>query len=403
MPHDAILLLAIILVAGVLFLTQWVSIPITSIGIIVSLALLGILEPSQALSGFSSPATITVMSMLVLSAGLDRAGIVDYAARVLSRGAKGGLRPLLLVLAIPTIGFSAFMNNTPLVALMIPVALTLSRRASIAPSKVLMPLSYFSILGGTCTLFGTSTNILVDALYREEGGPGFNFFEFAPLGIIFVGIGLIYILIFATHLLPSRAALADLLAIQAPGRFITEVVLKPKSRYIGQTLAQLLPDDGDVSALQVVRGEEAMLKPNPQFELLEGDVVYVESTAKNLRVLFQDPGLEPGTAVADEERVPLMPTRSSEENAKASETPGDPGTEKISPVDLRLAEAVVTPFLTFCGPARARLGLESQTRRSRARHQAPGQTAPIQPARPATQRRGRALGSRGAPVPACGA
>ena len=180
--------------------------------------------------------------MLVLSSGLDRAGIVDYAARLLSRGTKSGLRPLLLVLAIPTIGFSAFMNNTPLVALMIPVALTLSRRANLSPSKVLMPLSYFSILGGTCTLFGTSTNILVDALYREEGGPGFSFFEFAPFGDCLRGPGPdLHFGTFATHLLPSRTALADLLAIQAPGRFITEVVLKPGSRYIGLSLEQIAP------------------------------------------------------------------------------------------------------------------------------------------------------------------
>ena len=362
MSYEAILLLCLIAVAGVLFITQWVSIVITSIGIIVSLALTGILEPKDALSGFSSPATITVISMLVLSSGLERAGIVDYAARLLSGGTRSGLRPLLLVLAIPTIGFSAFMNNTPLVALMIPVAITLSRRAKLAPSKILLPLSYFSILGGTCTLFGTSTNILVDALYREQGGPGFTFFEFAPLGLVFVAVGLIYILTFATRLLPDRTALADLLAIQAPGRFITEVVLKPGSRYIGKTLGQTLPEDRDVSTLQVVRGEEAFLKPKPDLTLQDGDVLYVESTAKNLRVLFKDPELEPGTAVADAERVPIFSGSVEESSGKSkgpeidSPKPSVP-TEKVSPVDLRIAEAVVTPSSRFVDRPVRSLGL----------------------------------------------
>ncbi|HRV80200.1 MAG TPA: SLC13 family permease, partial [Planctomycetota bacterium] len=272
---------------------------------------------------------------------------------------SGGMLRLLVILAIPTIGFSAFMNNTPVVALMIPVALTMARRAKVAPSRVLLPLSYFSILGGTCTLFGTSTNILIDALYRQGGGPGFGVFEFTPLGLVFVGVGLVYVLLFAPRILPERTALADLLAIQAPGRFITEVILKPGSRYLGMTLGTAFPENRDVTTLQLVRGEEAMLKPKPDFVLEAGDVLYVESTARNLHHIFQDPELERGTAVADEERVPIFSLLAGDfpSDPAALGLQDSPSTERIQSVDLRIAEAVVTPASRFVDRPVRSLGL----------------------------------------------
>ncbi|MEZ6018765.1 MAG: SLC13 family permease [Planctomycetota bacterium] len=359
MSAEAIQLLILLLAAVFLFISQMVRIEITSIALIVALPLLGILDSNEALSGFSNPATLTVASMLMMSAAMERAGLVDYAARLLSRYCRSGLGSVLLVLAVPTIGFSAFMNNTPVVALMIPVALTLARRAKQSPSRLLLPISYFAILGGTCTLFGTSTNILVDAFYRQSGGNGFGVFEFMPLGLIFVAAGLAYVLLAASRLLPDRTALADLLAIQAPGNFVTEVLLKPGSRYIGQTLEKVFPADREVKILQLVRGESAMLKPKPELELREGDTLYVESTARNLRHIFQDSDLEQGTAVADEERVPIF-------SLLSGEFPVDPvalglqeavPAERVNPVDLRIAEAVITPNSRFIGRRVRNLGL----------------------------------------------
>lgn len=360
MDHQAALLIGVLALALVLFVTQVVRIEVTALGLVVALPLLGLLSPEQALTGFSSPATITVAAMLVMSAGLERAGVVDWVVAWMARFTGGGLARLLLVLAVPSVLFSAFVNNTPVVAMMIPVALALARRSGLSPSKVLIPLSYFSILGGTCTLFGTSTNILVDVLWRDAGGPGFEVFEFSRLGLVFVGVGVLYVLAVGARILPERAGLTELLAASAPGRFVTEVVLEAESRYDGQRLRDAFPARKELTVIEVVRGEEPILQPDGDFVLRAGDVLFVESTARSIAHLLEGRGVSRGTAVADDRRVPLHELFAGEALERPSAIldpePEDEG-ERVSRVDLRIAEAVVTPNSRFVGRRVGALGL----------------------------------------------
>ena len=354
------LVLALLLVAtfGVL-VSGRVRVEVVSLALIAVLGLSGLLSPAQALGGFASQATLAVAAMLALSAGLERTGVVEYLATFLARRAGRSLWRTLLALALPTALLSAFMNNTAIVALMIPVALRLARRGEQKPSKLLLPVSYFSILGGTCTLIGTSTNLLVDSLAREAGRPGFGMFEFTGLGVCYLLVGALYLALAGVRLLPERTGITDLLAVQAPGRFLTEVVLRPGSRYAGQPVGKVFAGSGEVQVLEVVRDEEPILGPTGDFVLRAGDVLYVESTAQRLTLLLADPEVERGTAVADDQRVPLDELLAGEmlPGANALFQEEAPQAAARTQVDLRMAEAVITPSSRFVGRAVRELGL----------------------------------------------
>lgn len=359
-----ILALALTLVATfALLVSGRVRVEIVSLGLIAFLGLSGLLTPAQALSGFASQATLAVAAMLALSAGLERTGVVEYLASTLARAAGTSLWRVLLALGLPTVLLSAFMNNTAIVALMIPVTLRLARRGGHKPSKLLLPVSYLSILGGTSTLIGTSTNLLVDSLAREAGRPGFGMFEFTGLGLAYLLVGVLYMALIGVRLLPERTGFTDLLSVQAPGRFVTEIVVRAGSRHVGRPLGEVFARGRDIQVLELVRGEEPILGPGVEIVLVPDDVLYVESTAQNLNQLLADPDVEPGTAVADDERVPLGEFLAGEmtPGGNALLVSGDnahaPREARTQHVDLRMAEAVITPSSRFVGRPVRELGL----------------------------------------------
>ena len=248
MPIDQLTLLVIVVTATLLYATRWIAHEVTSLLIIAAIALTNILTPREALAGFSSTATLTVGAMFVLSAGLVRTGALEAITLYLSRAARGSRQRLLLMLGIAVPLASAFINNTPVVVMLIPVILSLGEEVRTQPSKLFMPLSYFAILGGSISLIGTSTNILLDDLYRQAGGPGFTIFEFAPLGIIFSAVGLLYMMLIGERLLPSRAPLVNLASGRAMSTYISEITIDGQSKLIGHragnafdNIAQLEP------------------------------------------------------------------------------------------------------------------------------------------------------------------
>lgn len=313
----------IVVLTLVLLVTQVVRNEIVSIGAIAALGLSGLLEPNEALAGFASPATLTVAAMLVLSAGLERAGVVDYIGKAIAKRADGSITKVLLLVALPTALFSAFMNNTAIVALMIPVSLTLARKLGKPASKLLIPVSYLSILGGTCTLIGTSTNILVDSLYREAGGPGFGVFEFSGLGLVYLLIGGAYVILIVPRVLPHRTSLASLMDGNEPGTFVTEVSVPANSTFVGRPMRDVFGDEKEARVLELVRNEEAILGPSRDTTLLQDDVLLLEGTARTIHELISQRRIEHGTAVSDMEREP------------------------IRRIDLHMVEAVITPNSRF--------------------------------------------------------
>ena len=321
---DSMVLYLVVLGAFLaLVIGQVVRLEIVGLATIVALALTRLLTPAEAFGGFSSAATVTVAAMLVLSAGVERSGAMDWAAARLAGSGRRGERAVLLGLMAPVALLSAFMNNTPVVALMIPATLAVGRRTGLPPSRLLMPVSFASILGGTCTLIGTSTNILVDSLYRSHGGPGFGIFEFWTLGIACVLVGGGYLLVCAPRLLPRRLGLAGMLPAAGSGAFVTVVTLPEDSPFAGRTLGEVFADERGARVVELVRGEDPHLKPDAGMVLEAGDLVLLEGSANAIHALLERKGLAAGTALADDRRV------------------------RISRVDLHLVEAVVVPNSSF--------------------------------------------------------
>ena len=247
MTTDMVILVVILVVATYLYLTDWLATETTSALAIASLALSGILDTGEALSGFASTATLTVGAMFVISGGLLRTGALEIVTIGLARFSGGSPRRLLILLGAVIPIASAIMNNTPVVVMMAPVVLSLSQRFRIQPSKLLIPLSYFAVLGGTITLLGTSTNILVDDLYRAAGGPGFNLLTFTPLGLIFTVAGGIFIVFTSQRLLPDRSPAGSL----GEGRhqstpFVAELIVEGTSPLLGQNVGELFSEAAGV-------------------------------------------------------------------------------------------------------------------------------------------------------------
>ncbi len=332
---DQLLFVLILLAAVVLFATRALPYEATSTLVLGALALSGILSVEEALSGFSNPATITIGAMFVLSAGLIRTGALEFLVQILRRGSGDSLARLIFVLALVVGISSAFLNNTPVVVMMIPVVLAISRHTGRRSSKLLLPVSYFAILGGTCTLIGTSTNLLVDEFYRASGGSGFEIFDFAPLGICYFLIGTLYIFFAHGKLLPDRTPLSAMLPEDRGATFVTELIVRRETPLIGKLLRDVLPPDSKtVRLLEIVRGEQVIFAANAMGELIApDDSLIVEGTPQGITEFIDRHGLRIASVVEDEKRV------------------------EVRSMDLSIAEAVVLPDSPFVGRPVSRLGL----------------------------------------------
>ncbi|MBX3711742.1 MAG: SLC13 family permease [Lysobacter sp.] len=326
MTPDLWITLAVLVGAVVLFVSEKLPVDVVALLILGSLLVSGVVTPGEALSGFSSPATLTVAAMFVLSAGLQRSGTLRGVGELLSRVRWPWLLGLLMMLLAAFA--SAFINNTAIVAVFLPLVISAVVARGLSPSKFLIPLSFAAQFGGVCTLIGTSTNLLVDSLARQSGQPGFALFEFASLGLWFVLAGVLYMLVAQRVLLPDLG-IPDSAADDHRGRYLVELRVPEKSPVIGRAGSVAIPvETKDVFLLENFRDGQPLAQPRAEAVaagdrlLIRGDWNEIQRVRRELQLhhdrvardLEGDPGdtrvhaevmIAPGSALAGKSLVQL--------------------------------------------------------------------------------------------------
>lgn len=280
--NDMILVAIIVVVAMGFFAWGRFRIDLVAICVLIALLAFGLIPPELGLAGFASSATGTIAAMFVISAGLARTGAIDWLARRLDRLAGSGESRLLLVLGITLAALSAFIVNTATVAVFIPVAVVLARKRRLAPSRILIPLSYASQFGGVCTLIGTSTNLIINAFAVDAGLRPFGIFEFAPLGLVMVLVGMGYLMLLTPLLLPKRRGEEQQVDKYRLADYLAEYMVTEKSALIGKTwYASAATKKTKVELANFIRGDKPVSRP-AHTVIREGDVLLLHGSVEEL-------------------------------------------------------------------------------------------------------------------------
>jgi di/tricarboxylate transporter len=283
------LVLALLVAVVVVFAFEWLPVDVTTLLLLIALVVTGLLPLQDAFAGFSNDIIIILASIFVLSGALMKGGILDYLGETIHRIAGGSQTKVLLSIMAVTTFISSFMNNTTTTAVLMPAALGLCTRSRIAPSKALIPLAFASMLGGTCTLIGTSTNVAASGYVKEYGLPPFSMFEFLPVGLAVCVAGVLYMVLVGHRLLPERTEASE--PEYSIREYLSEVVVTPGSPLAGQAIRDTHLAQMGLQVRAIQRGERR-LYPDPYVQLQEGDLLIVQAGREGLLQVKDTAGLQ---------------------------------------------------------------------------------------------------------------
>ncbi|HSH39531.1 MAG TPA: SLC13 family permease [Chthoniobacterales bacterium] len=284
MTYQIALLFAFVAVALVMFATEWVEADVTALGLLIAMVLTGMLPADRAFAGFGSDTVIMILGLLIMTAALMRTGVMDLVGRWIVTHAGDSAQRLQTVVMTGAAGLSAFMSNTAATAFFVPITFGIGKRAKISPSKLLMPLAFATILAGSITLIGTSTNLVVSGLLTQYKLAPMGMFELAPVGIPITLAGLVYMMTLGRRMVPDRFRPEEIGgSAQSMRAYLTEVLVQPDSPLIGKTIAQSgLGRDLDLTALRIVRNKTQSIPARAETVIEDRDVILVQGASEDI-------------------------------------------------------------------------------------------------------------------------
>jgi di/tricarboxylate transporter len=289
------LTITVLILALIAFVLELLPVDLTSLVIAIVLMVLGLVKPDEGISGFGNSATITVMAMFILSAGITKTGLINTVRDWLIKWGGNNVSQQIFVMGMIIGPITAFINNTAVVAIFLPIIEQWSKQVKVSVSKLLIPLSFCTVLGGMITLIGTSTNILASGISKQLGYGEFGIFQFTALGIPTFFIGLIYLAVACPKLIPPRKPVGGESLSQDYDlkEYVTEMIITPKSSLIGQTVRQSeIQRKFDLDVLEIIRNDIHFSPPLADKVFAVGDILLVRGSRENLLNIKDERGVD---------------------------------------------------------------------------------------------------------------